>query len=498
MLNSNLNMNVSRKSDSCVVPKKQPNKEGEIPSAEDVEERQLTKGNELDPTSARAQSRETELSGLQRVRTAARKDKRVRFMSLLHHVTIDLLRESFAHLKKGAAPGVDGITWKQYEANLEKRLCDLHERIHKGTYRAQPSKRIYIPKADGKQRPLGIATLEDKIAQQAVSTVLSAIYEEDFMGFSYGFRKGRSQHRALDALDVGIKSKKVNWVLDADIQGFFENINHEWMMKFLEHRVADRRLLRLVRKWLRAGVSEKGEWSKTEAGTPQGAVISPLLTNVYLHYVFDLWAHKWRESAKSDVIILRFADDILLGFQHQGRARRFLDDLKIRLRKFGLSLHADKTRLIEFGRFAAENRTQRGLSKPETFDFLGFTHICERTKKGRFWVKRKTIKKRMRNRLKEIKIELMRRRHQPVGIQGRWLRKVVQGYLNYYAVPGNIFSLAEFRTQINRYWLKALKRRSQRNKLNWDRFGKIVARWMPRVRTLHPYPEKRFYAIHPR
>jgi RNA-directed DNA polymerase len=498
--NHTSNMHASRKSDNCVVPEKQPNKGGATPLAEDVEERQLTKGNALDLAAARTLSRTAVLIKLLRVRKVAHNDKNARFTNLLCHVTIDLLRESFYLLKKGAASGVDGVSWKEYEVDLETRLSELLGKIHTGSYRAKPSRRIYIPKADGKQRPLGIASVEDKIAQQALVTVLNAIYEEDFVDYSYGFRPGKSQHMALDALTVGIKSKKVNWVLDADIQGFFDNINHEWMMKFLGHRIADRRVLRLIRKWLRAGVSEEGQWSKTLVGTPQGSVISPLLANIYLHYVLDLWAHNWRKiSAKGSVIIVRYADDFVMGFQSRQEAGKFLYDLKTRLQKFGLTLHPEKTRLIEFGRYAAENRKRKGLSKPETFDFLGFTHICGKTlKAGYFCITRRTIKKRMRIKLQEIKTELMRRRHEPVATLGKWLRSVVQGYFNYYAVPGNIFPLGEFRTEVNRLWLKALKRRSQRFKLNWERFGKLTLEWIPRARILHPYPEERFYAKYPR
>lgn len=498
--NHTSNMHTSGKSDSCIIPERRPNKGGVTPPAEVVEERQLTKGNAPESAADRTQSREAVSTALQRVRNAARKDKRVRFTNLLSHVSIDLLRESFYHLKKGAAPGIDGVTWHEYEIDLESRLSDLLGRIHKGTFRAKPSKRQYIPKADGKQRPLGIASLEDKIAQQALVAVLNCIYEEDFLGFSYGFRPGRSQHMALDALAAGIRSKKVNWVLDADIQGFFDNINHEWMMKFLEHRIADRRVLRLIQKWLRAGVSEDGQWSKTTVGTPQGAVISPLLANIVLHYVLDLWTNKWRRSeARGDVIIVRYADDFVMGFQYQSEAEHFLQNLKDRLQRFGLALHPEKTRLIEFGRYAAGNRKLKGLPRPETFNFLGFTHMCGKTRTdGRFKLARKTIKKRMRTKLQEIKATLLRRRHEPVAVLGQWIRAVVQGYLNYHAVPGNIYCLNKFRTQVNRLWLRALKRRSQRSKLTWERFTRLADRWIPRVRILHPYPEQRFYATHPR
>jgi group II intron reverse transcriptase/maturase len=341
---------------------------------------------------------------------------------LLHHLTVDLLRESFYALKRKAAPGVDGVTWQEYEAGLEGRLIDLHSRVHRGAYRAQPSRRVYIPKADGRQRPLGVAALEDKIVQQAVVTILNAIYEEDFLGFSYGFRPGRSQHQALDALSYALTRKHVNYVVDADIRGFFDSISHEWMLQFVQHRVADRRILRLIQKGLKAGVMEEGQWSETERGTPQGAVISPLLANIYLHYVFDLWVQAWRKKhARGDVIVVRYADDTVLGFQAQTEADRFLEDLRERLRKFGLELHPDKTRRIEFGRYAELNRRRRGEGKPETFDFLGFTHISGKTRKGGFTVRRQTVGKRMRAKLQEIKQQLRRRMHDPVAQTGEWL-----------------------------------------------------------------------------
>ena len=369
---------VCGKSDGRIVPKKQLNKGGGVVTpAEAAEGRRPAKGNVQRTAATRTQSRSVASNGLLRVREAARGDKRMRFTALLHHVTVDLLSESFFALKREASPGIDGVTWEQYKEGLEERLRALHERVHWGTYRAKPSRRVYIPKADGKMRPLGVAALEDKIVQRAVATVLNAIFEEDFLGFSYGFRPGRSQHQALDALYVGLLGKKVNWVLDADIRGFFDTIDHGWMVKFLEHRIADRRILRLIRKWLKAGVSEGGKWSKTSVGTPQGAVISPLLANVFLHYVLDLWTHRWRkERASGDVVIIRYADDFVMGFQYYGEAKRFLKELQARIGTFGLALHPDKTRLIEFGRFAAENRQKRGEGKPETFDFLGFTHIC--------------------------------------------------------------------------------------------------------------------------
>lgn len=437
--------------------------------------------------------------GLDGVRRAAKERKQEQFTSLLHHLNIDLLRDSFYALKRQAAPGVDGLRWREYESGLEGRLVDLHGRVHRGTYRAQPSRRVYIPKADGRQRPLGIAALEDKIVQQAVVTILNQIYEVDFKGFSYGFRPGRSPHQALDALSVGICRKKVNWVLDADIRGFYDNLSHEWTMKFIEHRVADRRILRLIQKWLKAGVSEDGQWSETKKGTPQGAVVSPLIANAYLHYVFDLWVEAWRKKvAKGDVIVVRYADDLVAGFQHRTEAERFLKEFRERLAKFGLELHPDKTRLIEFGRYAARDRKQRGEGKPETFTFLGFTHYCgQRHKTGTFAVWRITAKRRMQSKLKAIKGELRCRMHDRTADVGAWLRKVVLGYYQYHAVPGNIDQLRLFKRRLSRQWRRVLTRRSQRAGVNWKRLTPLLDRWIPEPRVLHPYPDARFYAKHP-
>jgi group II intron reverse transcriptase/maturase len=427
------------------------------------------------------------------VREVARRDKDARFTALLHHVDVDRLRAAYRAIRPQAAPGVDGMTWAAYGQDLENNLQDLHRRLHAGSYRARPSRRSYIPKADGRLRPLGIATLEDKVLQRAVVEVLNAVYETDFLGFSYGFRPGRNPHHALDALTVGIWRKKVNWVLDADIRDFFTNIDHGWLETFLEHRIADKRVLRLVRKWLSAGVIEDGNWSQTMEGAPQGASVSPLLANVYLHYVFDLWAEWWRRRhARGDVIIVRWADDFIVGFEQQDDARRFLADLRERLVKFGLELHPDKTRLIEFGRFAAQNRQARGLGKPETFDFLGFTHICATMRDGRFWVRRITISKRMRAKLREVKDELKVRRHQPIPDQGQWLASVVRGHRTYYAVPGNRAAVATFRTQVTKLWHEALERRSQRTRINWARMDRLATRWLPPARVMHPFPEARF------
>lgn len=423
----------------------------------------------------------------------ARGDKEARFTALLHHVSVDRLRAAYRAIRPQAAAGVDGVTWEAYGQDLEANLQDLHRRLHAGSYRARPSRRSFIPKADGRLRPLGIATVEDKILQRAVVEVLNAVYETDFRGFSYGFRPGRNPHQALDALSVGIWRKKVNWVLDADIRDFFTSLDHSWLEKFLEHRIADKRVLRLIRKWLSAGVIEDGSWSQTVEGAPQGASASPLLANVYLHYVFDQWADWWRRRhARGEVIIVRFADDFTMGFEYQEDAQRFLAELRERFAKFGLELHPDKTRLVEFGRFAATNRQARGLGKPETFDFLGFTHICARMRDGRFWVRRITISKRIRAKLREVKDQLKRRRHQPIPEQGRWLASVVRGHRAYYAVPGNRAAVAAFRTQVTRLWHKALERRSQRTRINWARMNRLATRWLPPARVVHPFPDVRF------
>ena len=432
------------------------------------------------------------MSGLDRIREAARKDKSLRFTSLMHHITVDLLRDSYYALKRNAAPGVDDITWVQYGEQMETSLPNLHERVQNGRYRAKPSKRIWIPKPDGRQRPIGIAALEDKIVQQAAVQVLNQIYEETFLGFSYGFRPGRHQHNALDAIWVGIMRRKVSWVLDADIKGFFDAIDHTWLMRFVEHRIADPRMLALIRKWIRAGVSEDGEWSRTKVGTPQGSVISPLLANIYLHYVLDLWANSWRKRSRGDVIIVRYADDWITGFQYRSQADRFQQELRNRLAKFGLEMHHEKTRLIEFGRFAASNRKQRGDGKPETFDFLGFTHICARTMQGKFIIRRKTIAKRQRAKLKVIRKEIIRRRHEPVPKQGKWIRSVVLGYFNYYAVPGNKQTMDSFRSEVAKAWYRALRRRSQKGtRTTWERIKRLLTTWLPTAKNRHPYPNQR-------
>jgi RNA-directed DNA polymerase len=481
-------------SDGRVVPVKRPNEAGG-PVAEAVEERRPAKGNTDDSTRSGHSAGPGVPSGLDRVREVARRDKDARFTALLHHVTPERLHAAYRAIRPQAAAGIDGVTWASYGQDLEANLGDLHVRVQSGAYRAKPSRRVYIPKADGRLRPLGIASLEDKIVQRAVVEVLNAVYEQDFLGFSYGFRPGRKPHDALDALAVGIYKKKVNWIIDADIRDFFSKLDQAWLMKFLEHQIADRRVLRLIRKWLAAGVIEDGSWSETPEGTPQGGSASPLLANVYLHYVLDRWARQWRSrQARGDMVIVRWADDFVVGFEHRGDARQFLSALRERFAKFALELHPDKTRLIEFGRYAAGNRKERGLGKPETFAFLGFTHICGKGRSGQFWLKRITIKKRMQAKLKAVYDQLKRRRHRPVPEQGQWLASVLRGHLAYYAVPGNAQAVDAFRFQLIRRWLKALRRRSQRHRLNWERMLRLAQRWLPPAKIMHPYPEARFAA----
>jgi RNA-directed DNA polymerase len=500
---------VTGKSDSSIVPGKPANNGSPTVPAESAEGRGLTKENIEQSLLDRTQNRNTDPGspesrprsrGLLGVREAARKDKQLRFTNLLHHITPEFLRASFFDLKKQAAPGIDGETWRDYAVDFERRIDDLHARIHRGTYRAKPSKRSYIPKPDGRMRPLGIAALEDKIVQQAARTVLECIYEQDFLGFSYGFRPGRSQHQALDALFVGITKRKVNWIVDADIRGFFDNISHEWLMKFLEHRIADRRMLRLLKKWLRAGVSEDGEWSPTKVGTPQGAVISPLYANVFLHYVLDLWINEWRKrQARGEVIIVRYADDFVIGFREESDARKCLAALGARLAKFGLELHPDKTRLIQFGRYAQERRAKRGDGPPETFDFLGFTHISGKTRRGDFTIHRKTSRKKFQAKLTELKEKLWRNLHADPTRVGGWLQSVFRGWCQYYAVPGNYPRLKQFRDALQRMWLRVLRRRSQRGgRLTWAKFSQLSTRWLPTPKILHPYPNVRFACQHPR
>jgi RNA-directed DNA polymerase len=482
------------KSDSPIVPRRPPNK---ALAAEGVEGRGLAKGNLPERKAPRTQSRIRVSSALERVRQAAIRDRKQRFTALFHHVyQVDLLREAYLSLKHDVAPGRDGETWRQYGEELEENLRDLSLRLRRGAYRVNPVLRVYIPKADGRQRPIGIPTLEDKVVQRAVSQVLEVIYELDFLGFSYGFRPKRNPHQALDALSVGILTKKVNWVLDADIRGFFDSLDHEWLVKFIEHRIADRRIVRLIREWLKAGVLEGGERIQSEVGTIQGGSISPLMANIYLHYVLDLWVQRWRKNqAKGNIIVVRWADDFIVGFEHPFEAKRFRSELGARLAKFGLELHPDKTRLIEFGRFAAPNRERRGEGKPETFNFLGFTHICGRNRGGKFTVLRRTMRKRWQAKLKGVYTELRRRMHDPVPEQGAYLRTVIMGHVRYYGVPMNGPSVAAFRMEVCWLWAKVLKRRSQKHSLTWERMERLIDRWLPVARVCHPYPLARFGVI---
>lgn len=488
-------MHEDGKSDRSVVPEKQLNKgDAAAPLAEAVEGRDLTKGNSPQQNILRTQCRDGVQSELEAIRKAAKRDKKMRFTALLHHVyNVNALRDAFLGMNRDAAVGIDGKTWEQYGENLDENLKDLSARLKQEAYRAKPVKRVFIAKPDGRQRPLGIPALEDKIVQRAAVQVLNAIYETDFLGFSYGFRPGRNPHNALDALYVGLQTKKVSWVLDADIRGFFDAIDHEWLIKFIEHRIADKRVVHLIQKWLKAGVLEDGKMTRSELGAAQGGSISPLLANVYLHYVFDLWAHKWRRTnARGEILMVRYADDFIVTFQYKSDAERFLRELKERLQKFKLELHPEKTRLVEFGRFAIDNFKNRGGGKPETFNFLGFTHICGAKRSGMFVVLRQTEKKRLRAKVTEIKLELQKRKHLPLLLQCKWLKAVVTGHFNYYGVPTNLRALNTFRFRVIGFWMKALRDRSQNDHFTWTKMYEMADRWLPWGHITHPYPLKRF------
>lgn len=491
-------MNAGRESDGPIVPMNPTNKDGTEPSAESAEGRGPARRNIDQPNLDRTQRPGKRRSrGLLGVREAAHRDRSLKFTALLHHIGPELLTSSFYDLKKTAAVGVDGVTWHEYGQDLEARIADLHGRIHRGAFRAKPSKRVYIDKSDGRKRPLGIPSLEDKIVQHAVRTVLQCIYEEDFVGFSYGFRPRRSQHQALDALYVGITEKRVNWILDADIEGFFDNIDRDWLVKFIEHRVGDKRIVRLIQKWLNAGIIEGTDWSDNGKGTPQGAILSPLLANVFLHYVFDLWIQSWRtHHAQGQCIVVRYADDFVLGFERESDARACLAALADRLEKFGLRLHPTKTRLIEFGRGSAAKRRREGREKCETFDFLGMTHICSRTRNGtRFALRRLTMATRMRRTLSALKLELRRRRHWPIGAVGRWLASVYRGWQGYHGVPNNFYRLEQFRRALFHLWRAQLRRRSQKgHRWTLERMQRLFDKHIPRARITHPWPDTRHHA----
>jgi RNA-directed DNA polymerase len=486
------------KSGSAIVAVKPTNKT-EPSVAEPVEPRAEAEGNAGRQSTHRTQSRASVSQALDRIRQVVKRSKGEKLTALLHHISEDMLKVAFYELKAGAAPGVDGLTWKDYEAGLDGNIEGLHARVHRGAYRALPSRRVYIPKPDGKQRPLAIAALEDKIVQRAVVEVLNVIYEEEFLGFSYGFRPGRGTHDALDALAVGIDSRKVSWILDADIRSFFDTVNQEWLIRFVEHRIGDPRIVRLIQKWLKAGILEDGDVSATDRGTGQGSVISPLLANIYLHYVLDLWAERWRRrEATGDMIIVRYADDIVVGFKRESDARRFLEAMRERFERFSLSLHPDKTRLIEFGRFAAADRKRRGQGKPETFKFLGFTFICGKSRRGKFLLRRKSRQDRMRAKLRDIKQQLRERMHQSIPEQGKWLRQVINGYFNFHAVPTNSRALGVFRHRVTLHWRRVLQHRSHKAEMTWDRMRKLVKDLLPKPRIRHPWPSARFAVRHPR
>jgi len=490
------------KSDRPIVPQKLTNNSGHgeawphhpvQPPAESVEGRGRAEGNARQDAGSRTQNRATPQDALTRIRQAVDRDKRMRLTTLWHHVySTDRLSEAYFALDSKAAPGIDGQTWHDYGQDLQANLQDLATRLKRGSYRARPVRRVWIPKADGRQRPIGVPTLEDKIVQRATCQVLSAVYEADFLGFSYGFRPGRSAHQALDALAVGIEHKRVNWILDADIRGFFDTIDHEWLIQFVEHRIADRRVIRHLKKWLRAGVLEDSRRVESKVGTPQGGSVSPLLANIYLHYAFDLWAHQWRKKhARGDVIIVRYADDFVVGFEQRAEAEQFLEQLRERLAQFKLELHPDKTRLIEFGRDALERRKRNRQGKPEIFDFLGFTHACDRTRRGDFTVLRFPSKKKMRAKLKALKDALRRRLNRPVVETGKWLTSVLRGWYRYYAVPRTYRWLDRFRRQVVWLWRQMLRRRSQKDRTSWSRMYRLIDRWLPKPRILHPYPDQR-------
>ena len=437
----------------------------------------------------RAQNRNSLPGRLAWVKEAAERSRQTRFTTLLHHIDEEALARAFARLKRRAAPGVDGMTVADYEQGLAERLRELCERVQSGRYRPLPVRRTYIPKADGGQRPLGVPALEDKIVQGAVAEMLSAIYEADFLDCSYGFRPGRSAHQALRAVHDAIMTERVNWVLEADIRKFFDSVDHQWLSRMLAQRIADPRILRLISLWLRAGILEEAVFSDTVEGTPQGAGISPLLANIFLHYALDLWVAQWsRQRATGRMRLVRYADDFIVTFERRAEAQAMAAALADRLAKFGLRLHEGKTRLIEFGRFAEADRRQRGETRPATFDFLGFTHYCGKTRDGRFIAKCRTQRQRKIRKLKELRQEMRRRMHRPLGEQQQWLSSVLRGHYAYYGITGNYRSLAVFFGQVLEGWIRALRRRGQRPHMPWERFHRILEAFpLPEPRIVHDW-----------
>jgi group II intron reverse transcriptase/maturase len=478
-------------SDALVVPQKSPN--SRVTPEETMEGRGAANGKLAQRNAFRAQDRQDAPTPLERVGERAARNRGERFGNLLSHIKLPLLREAYEKLRpnKKAAAGVDGQTWSEYGENLDAHLLDLQERVHRGSYHPPPVRRVHIPKGDGHTRALGVPSTEDKVLQQAVRMLLEPIYERsEFLGFSYGFRPGRSQHDALEALRMAIVGRRTNWVLDADIQQFFDTIDHGWMQKFLEHRIADRRLVRLLMKWLHAGVLEDGRLYEVKAGTPQGGIISPLLANIYLTYALDQWVHQWRgRHAHGAVYIVRYADDLVMGFEQEEDAHAMRQAMAERLARFGLTLHPDKTRVIRFGRFAQSDCAEDGLRKPETFDFLGFTHICARRRgRGKFILLRQTSRKKRRAKLQAIREEIRRSKHKPPAEQHRWLRLVLLGHYNYYGVPGNTRAMGSFRHQIREYWHRTLQRRSQRARWTNAERTRFDRRFpLPQPRVTHPY-----------
>jgi RNA-directed DNA polymerase len=490
---SNAVERVVEKSDAGMVPKKSA--KTWVTPVESMEGRAAAKGKSAARNAFSTQRETDALTDLQRIGQRAKDKTKEKWTNLLTHIRVPLLAEAYRRLRKDAATGVDGVTWSEYGARLDELLPDLEHRIHRGSYHPQPVRRVHIPKGDHGTRPLGIPSLEDKIVQQAARMVLEPIYEAEFLGLSYGFRPGRSTHKALDALAEAIE-RKVSWVLDADIRSFFTTIDHGWMQRFLEHRIGDTRMVRLLMKWMHAGVMEDGELHAVEEGTPQGGIISPLMSNIYLHYVLDLWAVSWRKKrARGEVYLVRYCDDFVMAFQYEQDARAMHEGLTLRLAQFNLELHPDKTRVIRFGRFAQVSQKERGLGKPETFDFLGFTHIAGTNREGKFQLKRRTSRKKRRAKLARLKEEIRRRRHHYVAEQHAWLCSVLAGHYRYYGVPTNYAALAQFRRHVHWTWTRALQRRSQRASWTTARFRAHDDRFpLPAPRIHHPWPAKRFAA----